>query len=310
MPMRILLGPQRPTTNLGDAVAMANLGDGPVAVISAGWQEAEGDIDDIAALVKRPLRDLRLYHRAEEVFATDERLRLAYRERQERLQELQRLYQARLRQLMIAARAMLRAEGDGDLLAAEQRHALSQLRALDRHHLGRVQTLYETYRDSIGVGASPLLAEHSAAIDKVLDECETLVITGGNVVVLLNRLRLFGMQPPLLAKNVIAWSAGAMVLGKQIVLYHDKTAHGRRDPEVLDLGAGAIGDHILLPDAARRLRRKESLRMGLFCRRFAPATCVTLDSGALLRFENDTLTAAVEARRLTRGGGLVPVQAT
>jgi len=307
MPTRILLGPQRPTTNLPDAAKMANLGDGPVAVISAGWQEAEGDIDDVRALVGRNLVDLRLYHRAEEVFAADDRLRAAYRERQERLQELQRLYQARLRQLMIAARAMLRADGDAELLAAEQRHALSQLRALDRHHLGRVQALYTGYKSAISTDESAALASHVAAINEVLNDCETLVVTGGNVVVLLNRLRLFGMQPALLEKNIIAWSAGAMVLGKQIVLYHDKMAHGRRDPEVLDLGAGVIRDKILLPDASKRLRRNESLRMGLFCRRFSPATCVALDSGALLRFEDDTLTAAVDARRLTRGGGLVPV---
>lgn len=307
MPTRILLGPQRPSTNLADAAAMASPGDGPVAVISAGWQEAEGDIDDVGALVGKPLVDLRLYHRAEELFAADEHLRLAYRERQERLQELQRLYQARLRQLMIAARAMLRADGDAALLLTEQRHALSQLRALDRHHLGRVQSLYANYESAISVAASAALAAHVEAINKTLADCSTLIITGGNVVVLLNRLRLFGMQPALLEKNVIAWSAGAMVLGKQIVLYHDKTAHGRRDPEVLDLGAGVIPDRILLPDASKRLRRKESLRMGLFCRRFAPATCITLDSGALLHYEDDTLTAAVDARRLTRGGGLVPV---
>ncbi len=59
-----LLGPQRPTVNL-DA-AFRTLDDGQsIAVVSAGWQEAEGDIDDVHEIIKRPLVDLRLYRRAE-----------------------------------------------------------------------------------------------------------------------------------------------------------------------------------------------------------------------------------------------------
>ena len=38
---RLLLGPQRPVLNLGEAFAEAGFPAGPVAVISAGWQEAE-----------------------------------------------------------------------------------------------------------------------------------------------------------------------------------------------------------------------------------------------------------------------------
>ena len=68
MPERILLGPQRPHTNLPEAFRDRGLPGGPVAVISAGWQEAEGDIDDVRALVPRELIDLELYRRAEELF--------------------------------------------------------------------------------------------------------------------------------------------------------------------------------------------------------------------------------------------------
>ena len=107
---RLLLGPQRPVTNLGDAVKAAGIPEGPVAVISAGWQEAEGDIDDVQQLIPRPLVDLRLYHRAEEIFATQRQLHELYRSRQDQLKELQRLYRLRLRQLMIAARHTLKAD--------------------------------------------------------------------------------------------------------------------------------------------------------------------------------------------------------
>ena len=61
---RILLGPQHPNVNLGDAFAAAELPDGPIAVISAGWQEAEGDLEHVNRSVQRHLVDLRLYQRA------------------------------------------------------------------------------------------------------------------------------------------------------------------------------------------------------------------------------------------------------
>ena len=42
-PFQLLLGPQRPDVNLGSAIANSGIGDAPIAVISAAWQEAEGD---------------------------------------------------------------------------------------------------------------------------------------------------------------------------------------------------------------------------------------------------------------------------
>ena len=49
-----LLGPQRPTVTL--RAAFDTLGEREsVAVVSAGWQEAEGDIDDVQEIVERIL---------------------------------------------------------------------------------------------------------------------------------------------------------------------------------------------------------------------------------------------------------------
>ncbi len=139
-----LLGPQRPTVNV-DA-PFKTIGDGqPVAVVSAGWQDAEGDIDDVSEVVQRQLVDLRLYQRAEEVLANEAWLQEIYRERQDRLQELQRLYRLRLRQSMLAARRLLQADGDSAILKHEQRHAISQQRALDRHHLQRICAIHNEF---------------------------------------------------------------------------------------------------------------------------------------------------------------------
>ncbi|MEQ8205474.1 MAG: hypothetical protein RIA65_04800 [Woeseia sp.] len=302
MPTRLLLGPQRPIRNIGEAIRSAGLPEGKMAVISAGWQEAEGDIDDVRELVKRPLVDLQLYKRTETLLATDNTLLAAYRQRQDRLKELQGLYQIRLKQLLLAARQTLAASGDAELIAVELRHAVSQLRALDRHHLRRVQTINTRFDNEYPLQQHSLLAEQFAQIDKILSDCETVIITGGNALVLLNRLRMFGTHLQLESKNIVAWSAGAMILSDRIVLFHDRLPQGRRGAELLGPGAGLLPGYVFMPDARRRLRTKDEVRIGLMSRRFSPASCITLDSGAQLRFSGRELKSSELARRMTNDG--------
>lgn len=309
MVKRLLLGPQRPVRSLTEAVDAASIPHDPVAVISAGWQEAEGDINDVQELVRRPLQDLQLYRRAEEVMAADPKMAAAYRRRQDQVMELQHLYQLRLRRLMMAARDIMRSTADRELVAAEIRHAVSQLRALDRHHLHRVQSLYSAFETEFSRQSSELLAEHAAAIEKTLAQCPTILLTGGNVIVLLNRMRLFGMQRLLDKHHLIAWSAGAMVLGDLIVLYHDRTPQGRRDPEVLAPGFCMLPGYAFLPDASRRLKLNDAIRVGLMSRRFSPSKCVTLDSGSHVVFDDGKVINGSSARQLQKGGQISRLRA-
>jgi len=305
---QVLLGPQRPEPGLGEAVARLELPDAPVAVISAGWQEAEGDIADVEALVKRPLRDLRLYGRTEELLLANARFQAAYRARQDALMEQQRMYKLRLRHLMNAARQVLRSKAAPALLAAEQRHAIAQLRALDRHHLHRVESIHAEFAVESDPVVVAELEEHRNDIARTISECSAVIITGGNVIVLLNRLRLFALTDLLRDRRVVAWSAGAMALADRIVLFHDRTPEGRRDPEVLGAGLGLVRGHVFLPDARRRVSRKDPVRLSLFCRRFMPDACSLLDSGSLLHFRDGTLHGAIAAQRIKPTGGIGPVR--
>jgi len=307
MPMpaiRLLLGPQRPVSNLRRAIDSLSLEEGPVACISAGWQEAEGDTDEVQELIGRPLHDLNLYARTEDLFQAQPGLHDAYRSRQDQLKEQQRLYRLRLRHLMNAARQVLGSDGDPQLLATEQRHAIAQLRALDRHHQLRVQSIHSDFSARFDAAHYAPLSVHLDAIRKALDGCQALLITGGNIIVLLNRLLLFDVAKLLQQRHIIAWSAGAMTLSERIVLFHDRTPEGRRDPELLGAGLGILPGQIFLPDARHRIRTKNPVRLGLFCRRFAPATCTMLDSESLLRFDDNKLAFAEQASRLKANGSI------
>ena len=193
-------------------------------------------------------------------------------------------------------------DGDAATLAAERRHAISQLRALDQHHLRQVDKINGRYGSVINPESNAPLAEQVAAIREALSSVDTVLITGGNIVVLLNRLRLFGLGAMLQDKHIVAWSAGAMVLTERIALFHERLPQGRRDAEVLGKGLGILPGIVLLPDAERRLRLRDELRVGLFDRRFSPAICMTLENGSSLLYEGRTLVDSESSKRMTRGG--------
>jgi len=303
-PVRVLLGPQRPTRNITEAVENAGLPDGPLAVISAAWQEAEGDIDDVRELVDRPLEDLELYRRAERIEEQAPELAAATRDRQDRLIAQQRIYRLRLKQLSIAARHTLRADGEPEMIAAEQRHAIAQLRALDRHHLHRTESIWNTFLDSYNPATHPLLARQADEIGRAIEQSAGVLITGGNVAILLNRLRLFGIDRFLEKSPIIAWSAGAMALAERIVLFHERSPEGRRDAEIFGAGCGIVPGYVFLPDTRHRLRTGEPTRIGLMSRRFSPDVCVALDSGAEMHVEDAAVRYSSSVRKLNRNGRL------
>jgi hypothetical protein len=308
MATSFLLGPQRPIINLAAPFA-AIAGDGPVALVSAGWQEVEGEFAHVEREIPRPLVNLGLYQRAETVLGQDPDLKEIYRARQATLQEQQRLYRLRLRQTMLAARRLLREEGDSAMLRQEQRHAIAQQKALDRHHLQRIAAINAEYAALAAARPRPELDRQRAEIDQQLAGCDTVVLAGGNVAVLLNRLQLFDLGPALRQKNIVAWSAGAMVLAERIVLYHDNMPQGNQDAELFNEGLGIIANVVFLPDARHRLKQSDSARVSLFCQRFAPAACVTLDSGAMLEITDGRIRTADGVRRLARSGRLQKLRA-
>lgn len=298
-----VLGPQRPDLNLGEALELLG-DDGRFAVISAGWQEGEADLEALQEVVQGQLVGLQLYQRADALFAADAWLREQYRSRQDQLIELQRLYRIRLSPYMQAARTLLQENSDEALLRHEQRESIAQLRALDRHHLRRIAAINAEFATCLDDSPSRAHADHRKEIMETLDGCQTVLMTGGNVAVLINRLQLFGLASALREKNIVAWSAGAMALTERIVLFHDNTPEGDRDAELFNEGCGLIEGVVFLPDAKHRLKSGDKTHMALMSRRFAPAGCMTLDSGALLAFDHNRVLAAEGVRRLARSGSL------
>ena len=90
MSVVVFLGPQRfhPTV----VSVLDDLGvRGGIAAVTAGWQECEQEVDELAEHVERELTNLRLYERYEDVLSRDEQLAAALALRQRVFVEEQRV---------------------------------------------------------------------------------------------------------------------------------------------------------------------------------------------------------------------------
>jgi len=299
----VLLGPQRfrPTV----ATALDELGiDDHVAVVTAGWQEREPEVNALREHVGRHLVNLRLYQRAEEVLLEDPALAQGLRERQDRLQRLQALYRLRLAHALQATRELMLRPGEGALLAEHRRAAIRALRTLDRQHLVQVRKVHGEFEDKWRSLDRPCVARHRERLARRLRKTTAVVIAGGHVTVLLNRMRAFDVAALFEERPLIAWSAGAMAVSERIVLFHDHPPQGPGDAEVLGPGLGRCPGLVPLPHARRRLRLDDPLRVKLFARRFSPANCVALDDGARVAWDGERWSAGRQTYRLTRRGRL------
>lgn len=292
--------------------------DGPVALVSAGWQEFEGANEPLLAAVGRPVIDLRIYARAESVMRADEVLRAALRERQRRVQALQADYRVRLTHMAAAAALLPEGTGRSDRTVPEgtnrhRREALAALRALDRSHLEQLAALQSSpLPPGVEREESPgqALAQEREQVADALSKAAIVLIAGGHVAVLRNRIRLLGLDTELRHRNIIAWGAGAMVCSERIVLFLDHSPRGMREPEILDAGLGVVPRAVVMPGGRSRLALARRDRVSLIARRFAPSQCICLDGDATLGFEAGQLETVSGVCRLGSSGRTPRVRAS
>jgi hypothetical protein len=280
----LLLGPQGQRETL--AAQLEALGvDGRVAVVTAGWQEREDDIVALQTHLEGRAENLHLHARATAVFEHDAELASAHRRRQQTLRQTRRLYNVRLSHGVEALLALAHRSEAAELVEEARAAALEAVRRIDEDHLDVIDRVHREWAEQSHVEANEAVARHRDEIGEILSRCDALAIAGGHVVVLLNRLRLFDVASLAADLPWIAWSAGAMALTERVVAYHDTPPQGFGNPELLERGLGIVGGLVALPHARQRLLLDDGERVARFARRFAPAACIAMDEGSVLRFE-------------------------
>ena len=207
----VLLGPQHEQQTVARAVEDLGV-ESPFAAITAGWAEREGEDAELSDHLGGRTINLGLYPRAEEVFAEDPTVRAMLFERYDRLRALQAVYRLRLAPQLQTCRELLARTDPANpdaLHGPEIDGAIAGVRALDAHHLERTAGLDSEIAHRIDSHNRSSIERHRNDLAHELDDVGALLIAGGHVGRLLNRLRLFdifGLTP---GKPVVAWSGGA-----------------------------------------------------------------------------------------------------
>ncbi len=278
----MVLGPRPGPDILGPALESLDLPPGPVATLSVGWRESDLEASGFSRGIPgcgRDLAPLQLGERVRRAFAQDPALARAHAELQEGVRAEEALYGARLRQAVEAGRAVARIavpERYRDPWAEEAQRALL---ATDRFHFDSQRRFWSVFRERLRPLERPALrAERDEALD-ILDRAAAVMVTGGHVARIRNRMLLLELGEALARKPLVAWSGGAMALTRQVVLFHHNLPHGAAEPEILGHGLGILPGVALFPDARLRLPLGDRERLADLAGRVAPDAAVLLDDG-------------------------------
>lgn len=296
----VLLGPQRYVRTV-QAVAQELFRDGPVATVTAGWQEWEGDDHALDRDLGGRSVNLEVYRRSEAAFEEDRELAQAHRALQARLRLLKKAYHARIELAYQAWETVDRLSGDEAVLGPEREAAFQLIRSLDDRHVERVAELRHEFEQRLRPLERDPVVRQRAEMEARLRDAAAVVVEGGHVPALINRLRLFDLVPLFRGRVVVACAGGAMVMASRVVYFHDAPPQGPSRPEAAEPGFGLFRGVVALPDAARRLALRDADRVSRLARRFAPDSCIALDGGSRIDWDG-TGWRPVSAGRLTAGG--------
>jgi hypothetical protein len=303
----ILLGPQRFLTTAGTVVktlrehprAEGN-SDGPVATVTAGWQDREPADHELDEVMEGRSRNLGLYGRLSDVLTHDEHFAAQALAHRDAMDELAGIYSLRLQRALDTVYAVGRRPAREDVADAAFTDAVREVRDIDAWYLGVVDRLYGELEESAPPERSELVARHRHEVGELMSDASVLAVAGGHVGILVRCLRLFAVVPPP-EMPVVAWSAGAMAMTERVVLYNDNGPQGVQGAEVWDRGIGRVRDVVAMPHARRRLHLDDPVHARVFVRRFAPASCLLLDDGTSVVIEPDG-SVPDGARVLTEAG--------
>ena len=255
--------------------------EGPVALVTAGWEEGERNDADIDRRLGGGSRNLNLYGRRLDVLESDAAYADAQRLLRAQLDELREVYLLRLRHVLAGVEVVRRRSAEGSELDA----AIDAVRALDESHAAAIATAYDRFYSLNKPHERPRIARHREEVAAIVAECGAIAIAGGHVGVLNDCLHLCNVALLIEDRPMIAWSSGCMAVSERIVVVDDDDPAGRPD-ELYDIGSGVARGMVALPAASARLRAHDPDRLAVLARRSAPSVCVLLDTGDRLELRS------------------------
>jgi hypothetical protein len=280
----VLMGP------VGDGAAvareLATLGiDGPVALVTAGWEEAERNDAELDRVLGGGTRNLGLFGRRLDILESDTEYADEVRRVRALTTQLREVYLVQLRHALRGIEAVRQHDAGARRLAGVQLdEAIETVRALDERHAVRLEAVLGEFYEAYPPHQRPAIVAHRDQLAALLDDCAAVAIAGGHVGVLTDCLHVCNVGAMLGERPVIAWSSGAMAIAERVMVVDDHDLGGRPD-EMLGAGIGVVRGVVPLPAARARLRIDDRNHLALLARRLAPRATVLLDEGDRVTFD-------------------------
>jgi len=174
-------------------------------------------------------------------------------------------------------------------LARELRQALRTLEANDDHLFELLGEIERRAFDSAGVVYHPGWRAARERLEQRILSASAILLFGGRLDLLLDGLRFFRLREPLAealrrGAQLVAQSAGAMVLCERIIVYDD-FAETPRDFQLYDRGLALVRDMQLFPHCMERIQTDDRDNLAYLARRFRHHVCVGLNQRSFLLHE-------------------------
>lgn len=225
------------------------------------------------------------------------------RHRQDELRRLREINTIQLDHALTVARQLLRRQHQGDGVARQLDLTMEHVRQVDLEYLQLVREVIRTYDKRIDPWERPSVQRYRQRVLDRLQSCQALLIAGGHVGVLLNRLNLSRLLK-YVHVPVIAWSGGAMAMAEKIVFFHQSLPHATGDAELSRQGLAWFRSLVLFPRGDQRLNLQDPLEVALLARRFANDTCLVLTAESVLEWSPRDLRRVAHVRQLLPDGSV------
>jgi hypothetical protein len=274
----VLLGPV--TDGAPVAAELTALGaDGPVALVTAGWEEGERNDAELDRALGGGTRNLGLFGRRLDIMEADPGYAAADRALRAVVADLREVYLVQLRYALRGVDAVRQHAAKARRLAGgELDEAIETVRGVDERYATRLAEAHDEFYSTMRPHDRRVIAAHRAEVAAMVTECAAVAVAGGHVGVLTESLHLSNLGAVLGDRPLIAWSSGAMAVGERVMVVDDNDLAGRPD-EVLTAGIGVVHGIVPLAAARLRLRMGDRNRLAVIARRVAPRVCVLLDPG-------------------------------
>lgn len=171
-----------------------------------------------------------------------------------------------------------------------QRHIEALVQADDL----RAQTLQELwahFRLAAGLAFDSLWIEQRRALCRRLLEASLIALAGGDPLTLLTALHFYELDGVFVeavrrGTHVFGSSAGAMVMGQRIIVFHDRRLP-RQEFLLLDHGIGLSRGVQIFPHVHDRLHTEDPFNLAYLSARFRHRLCVGLNAGSTLALQPD-----------------------